>query len=94
MNRRYTPFYKWMHRAVRDLPLLGEPMHALILKLISEEHMEKKCETIEEICALLVHELQREGLTDSQSDFLLDHAHSIHSRIQDEALAARFSVIN
>jgi len=94
LNRCYTPFYKWMHRAVKELPLLGEQVHELILKLMSEEEMREKVETIEGICTLLVNELQREKLTDSQSDFLLDHAHSVHSRIQDEALGARFSVIN
>lgn len=24
LNKRYTPFYKWMHRSMRDLPRLGE----------------------------------------------------------------------
>ena len=24
LNKRYTPFYKWMHRAMRDLPVLAE----------------------------------------------------------------------
>lgn len=24
LNRSYTPFYKWMHRSLKDLPLLGE----------------------------------------------------------------------
>ena len=94
LNRCYTPFYKWMHRAVRELPLLGQQVHGLILKLLSEEEMGRKRETIEGICTLLINELQREKLTDSQSDFLLDHAHSVHDRIQDKALGARFSVIN
>lgn len=34
LNKRYMPFYKWMHRAMRDLPLLGhlaEPLRELAL---------------------------------------------------------------
>jgi len=94
LNRSYTPFYKWMHRAVKELPLMGKQMHTLILALISEENMKKKKDIIENICALLVDELRTEKLTDSMSDFLLDHAHSVHSRIKDKALRGRFSVIN
>jgi hypothetical protein len=94
LNRRYTPFYKWMHRAGRDLPVLGQQVHALILELMEEQDSGVKKETIERICAQLIDELQQEGLTDSQSDFLLDHAYSVHSRIQDKALKERFSIIN
>jgi hypothetical protein len=94
LNRHYTPFYKWMHRAVQDLPVLGQQVHTLILELISEQDMERKKETFERICALLIDELQQEGLTDSQSDFLLDHAHSVHSRILDKALGESFSIVN
>jgi hypothetical protein len=94
LNRRFAPFYKWMHRAMIDLPLLGRQMHTLILELISENTVEMKKQVIDRICALLVDELRREKLSDSQSDFLLDHAHIIHSRIQDETLRARFAVIN
>lgn len=32
LNKKYTPFYKWMHRAMRDLPVLGE-VYALIREL-------------------------------------------------------------
>lgn len=32
LNKKYTPFYKWMHRAMRDLPILGE-VSALIREL-------------------------------------------------------------
>ena len=94
LNRRYTPFYKWMHHAAKDLPVLGQQVHALILELMEEQDSGMKMKTIERICALLIDELQQEGLTDSQSDFLLDHAHSVHSRIQDKVLGERFSIIN
>jgi len=94
LNRRFTPFYKWMHRAVRSLSVLGQQIHGMIGKLVGETDFWSKARMIEEICALLIAELRREGLTDSTSDFLLDHAHSVHERIQDSALRARFSVIN
>jgi hypothetical protein len=32
LNKRYTPFYKWMHRAMRGLPLL-HPVAAMIREL-------------------------------------------------------------
>jgi hypothetical protein len=94
LNRRYVPFYKWMHRALRDLPLLGSRIHGMVERLALERDDRAKGPMIEEMCALLVDVLRREGLSDSQSDFLLDHAHSVHSRIDDPELGARFFVVN
>ena len=94
LNRRYTPFYKWMHRAVKELPYMGRQVHEMIAKLIEENNYVKKLEIIELICAFLIEELQKEGLTDARSDFLVDHAHSVHRRIQDRELGERFSLTN
>jgi hypothetical protein len=94
MNKRYTPFYKWMHRAVKELPLLGGEIHAMISELIDSAEYDAKPAIIEEICALIVIALRNEGLSDSDSDFLLDHAHRIHDRIEDQILGARFSVVD
>ncbi|MBN2098420.1 MAG: DUF4037 domain-containing protein [Dehalococcoidia bacterium] len=94
LNRRYAPFHKWMHRAVKELPLLGQWAYATVTELVSPFGPEEKPSVIEGACAVIVRQLRSEGLTDSSSDFLVDHAHSVHSRIKDASLRQRFSVIS
>lgn len=94
MNKRYTPFYKWMHRALAELPLLGGEIHAKIRALFDTPGYDQKQVIIEKICALIITALKREGLSDSDSDFLLDHAYRIHDQIEDPVLGARFSVVD
>ena len=94
LNKRYAPFYKWLHRGVKELSLLGNWAHELVTELIQPIDLKEKPLLIENACAVLVHELKNEGLSDSPSDFLLEHAYSVHSRIADESLGQRFSVIN
>jgi len=83
LNKRYRPFYKWMHRGVKELPVLGEECYGLLAKLCGESmHRER---IIEHISALIVAHLTVEGLSDSESDFLMDHAHAVQARSEDEA---------
>ena len=35
LNKQYKPFYKWMHRAVKQLPILGDTMYRLFSDLVS-----------------------------------------------------------
>jgi hypothetical protein len=93
LNKKYTPFYKWMHRGVRDLPILGEAVARTIDDLTRETSKEEQEKRIEEISGLLIAELRREGLSSSSSDFLLEHAFSVHSLIRDERLRERFWVV-
>jgi hypothetical protein len=93
LNRRYPPFYKWIHRAVRQLPLLGEDIHALIEDMFRSVDHDRSRYLIDRICALLVAEMKRQGLTGSESDFLLDHASSVHGKISDPDLGARLVVV-
>jgi hypothetical protein len=94
LNKRYAPFYKWMHRAVREFPLLGEWTHSLVSNLIAPTDLKEKPTIIEAICAVIIRELRSEGLTESSSDFLLEHAHRVHSRIRDADLRQQFTVMN
>jgi hypothetical protein len=86
LNRRYAPFYKWMHRAVRDLPLLGREVHARVAALIEAKTASQKADLMEALSLLLAEEIRRQGLSDAQSDFLLDHSPRVQERISDPQL--------
>ncbi len=90
LNREYKPFYKWMHRAMKGLPLLGETIHKTIYDLVTareadagERLYEKKSHLMEETCRHVRGELRRQGLSDCASDFLLDHGPKVQSQIKD-----------
>ena len=90
LNKEYRPFFKWMHRALKELPILGETMHDLMSDLVNvhkdelgETIYQKKSRIMEESCQLVIEELKKEGLSDSRSTFLLDHGPVIQSKIQD-----------
>lgn len=90
LNRQYRPFFKWMHRAMKDLVILGEPIHQLLADMVTiheddicQTMCERKISLIEETCRLIVSELRRQGLSNSSSDFLLDHGPIVQSKIKD-----------
>jgi len=80
LSRRYAPYYKWMHRGLLDLPLLPE-LHGLLAGLTDDD-----TQGVEAVCALIAGELRRQGLSGSNSTFLLDHCPHIVDRIRDPEL--------
>jgi hypothetical protein len=93
LNRRYTPYFKWAFQALGDLPLLGARMSSRLGTLLSAEAPSEREQSMQSICEELVAELIREGLTDSTSIFLLNHASSIYDRIADPELRRRVTVV-
>jgi len=89
LNRRYTPFYKWMSRALLTLPRLGKEISEKIGLFIQSSDVQMKTELAEEICSMIIAELKAEGLTDSSSTFLLDHGPIIQNKIKDNELRER-----
>jgi hypothetical protein len=82
LNKRYMPFYKWMHRGLKDLPQGGEEIfHAV--QAISSSTDKKDIPVIEAICESLLGEMRRQKLTDSHDDFLCNHGSIVQSRISD-----------
>lgn len=85
LNKKYMPFYKWMHKDMQFLPILGKEVHNLLNNLISIQNSEKP-ETAEKICGLIINELKIQGISENKSDFLLDHGPDIQKKISDESL--------
>lgn len=93
LNKQYKPFYKWMHRTLLKLPLLGNAIYHLCFDLTTahtvesvQKVYERKSDLIEAICRHIIGELKRQELTDSDSDFLLDHGSLVQNRIQDPVI--------
>jgi hypothetical protein len=90
LNKQYMPFYKWMHRAVKPLPVLGDVVHGLFSDLVTENRkgpeenpFARKNSIMEAICGHVIAELKRQQLSDSGSDFLLDHGPIVQMKIRD-----------
>ena len=86
LNRRYIPYYKWSFRALSELPMLSE-LGASLEYLISSKNTEtevikKTCE-IEKICAEVISELVRQGLSDFDGAQAEAHAYAVNRKIGD-----------
>lgn len=83
LNRRYAPFYKWMHRGLRGLPKLPrlyDQLEALF------RGGNGAVELVEGICLTAAAELRRQNLSGSQDTFLLAHSAELTARIRDPEL--------
>jgi hypothetical protein len=94
LNRQYPPFYKWLHRATKQLPILGAVVHGQINKMLDTPDGEQKIAIIENLCDLIVEELQRQQLSDATSTFLLDHGPVVQAGIADPDLRKHFSAVS
>lgn len=94
LNNRYAPFYKWMPYGLKRLPKLGATVGALLEQLTAfpaaniaeEDYYVHKIELMQQICAALVTELQRQGLSESNDPFLVEQGLEVHKRIVHEGL--------
>lgn len=84
LSRRYAPYYKWMHRGLKELPVL--PRLGEQLEWLSQLHGRAAAELVEAACLDVVEELRNQGLTDRNDSFLADHCPGMMEHIQDPLL--------
>lgn len=93
LNCRFMPFYKWIHRAVAELPVLGAAIHAQISEVLASADPREQAGLMEYMAGLAIQAIKDQGLSDLPSDFLLDHAPAIHGKIADPRLKQRLTVL-
>lgn len=89
LNHAYRPYYKWVHRGLLSLPILGQTAYDKMnrLSVLSIEKDGKEMEwLVEEFCVQCVEELKAQGLTDSSEAFLLMQGPEVLKRIKEPAL--------
>ena len=87
LNNEHMPYYKWCFRGLRSLDILSDGADRLTRILGTSVGDEKKAiDNIEGVCKDVIDELLRQGLTDSRSDYLENHAYSINEKIKDSKL--------
>jgi len=91
LNRAHAPYYKWMLRGMRELPLLSNLAPALEFLLCGENDApgrQLKAEVTEDICLCVSKELNRQRLSCGSWDYLEPHAHDIMSHIENPQIRA------
>ncbi len=88
LNYAYAPYYKWVFRAMRDLPLLGEEADFFTGLLTNPAGVQEKERAIEDFAGRITSALSAQGLTDTDDVFLEMQAKAVTKRISDPEIAA------
>lgn len=96
LNNQYAPFYKWMQHGLKTLPRLGVAVGGMLESLTAypaagvteEDYYVQKIQQMQNICAVLVTELQRQGLSESNDPFLVEQGLQVHDHISHAGLRA------
>ena len=81
LNRRYAPFYKWMHRGMERMTVLTEIRDILSALVDLPSGDDRIPQTIELIVALIIAEMKKQGLTSGEDNYLDHHTDNILRRI-------------
>ncbi len=98
LNKRYMPFYKWAHRGVEQLPILGRETAACVTALAGLDwRLGPRVEAVagdivESLCRDVAGRLRSDGLSDADGDWLVEHGPSVQARIETPELQ-RMSVM-
>lgn len=77
LNKTYMPFYKWMLRGMDAFEILPQIKPALLRLMQASCHDFSCCDVVEDICAQLLCEMKRQGITAQDDAFLINHAEGI-----------------
>lgn len=83
LNNRYTPYYKWMFRGMKELPVLGwlaQDMEDILTGKQDQSML------VEKVSAAVIQEMKRQGLTAGSWNYLEPHGFQVMEQIRDGTL--------
>ena len=89
LGRRYRPYYKWVFRALQELPeggLYSARLEYLLTSGNSPAEAGKKAALMEEISAELAARLRAQGLSVLEGAELERHAYAVNDSVRDSGL--------
>ena len=89
LNKQYCPYYKWMFRKLKGLPLCQElllPLEYLLCAPNKQSDLENKQRVIEEISKYIIIELKKQGLTCGEWDYLEPHGFEVIKNIENDTI--------
>lgn len=102
LNKKYKPYYKWSFYGLKDCTILYDIKENIeqlaLLSCQSEKWHEgvdainfkdEKVRNIEYICKRVVEELNNEGLSSLEDDFLDNHTYEVMSHIKDDVIKSK-----
>ena len=88
LNGKFAPYYKWMFRAAKTLPVLGELAVPLEFLLTDHAPAAEKQALIEDICSQIVLYLNSQKLSLSRASYLEEHAFEVMKKIKNPHIRA------
>ena len=87
LEKRHAPYYKWIFRAMRELPRLSPFAEKLqrLATLNSDETLMIEI-LIEEISSDIISEFKEQGITEATCNYLESHAYSINDMIENSEI--------
>jgi len=86
LNKKYMPYYKWMFKELRNLPILGNLYESIEELLKSPYEFTKNKEIIENIAKCVADEIRKEGLSEATDTYLEPYSYCIRNCIKDANL--------
>lgn len=87
LNKEYTPFYKWRIKSLINLEILGKEIYSRINNLL-DNYLDYTPQVLEnkifEICSLLIDELKKQYLLNTNGLYMYDYIEEIISKIENE----------
>jgi hypothetical protein len=84
LDHRHAPYYKWIFRAMRELPRMGHFAEMLeeLVTLPSDETLQIEL-MIEDISSRFIDEFKNQGITEATCGYLESHAYSVNDMIKN-----------